>query len=350
MITVKIADKSDHKIWDNYVISHPDAWPYHCFAWRNVIEKAYRHTAYYLMAEDNRKIVGVLPMIHLRFPYLVNELTALPYCDVGNFVCDNKKVFEKLLSSAVELGNKLKVDKIHVRGQLPVDNCGYALLADDQNDKVRMLLNLPDSSKKLQDNFKSKLRSQIRKAEKNGIIFRWGGIESVQDYYAVFSENMRDLGSPVHSIKLFHSIIENFGDNAKMGLVDLNGKTIGAGIILTVGNKVSIPWASTLRKHNRLSPNMLLYWNFMKYSCDTGFNIFDFGRSSKGEGTFKFKAQWGAKPIELDWYSILLGNNKTEKDTKASPQRRHFFAALWRKLPLPIANSLGPFVRKHISL
>ena len=144
--------------------------------------------------------------------------------------------------------------------------------------------------------------------------------------------------------------MENFASNAKMGLVDFNEKTIGGGIILTVGNKVSIPWASTLRKYNHLAPNMSLYWNVLEYSCDNSFKLFDFGRSSNGEGTFRFKAQWGAKPINLDWYSIKFGHNQIEKYQGTTSQSRHFFAALWRNLPLSIANSVGPFVRKHISL
>ena len=180
--------------------------------------------------------------------------------------------------------------------------------------KVRMFLNLPDSSEALMKSFKSKLRSQIRKAEKNGLTFAWGNYEDLDDYYAVFSENMRDLGSPVHSQKWFDAILHNFGANARLGKVTFQGVTVGSCIILTTRNKVAIPWASTLRQYNNLAPNMLLYWNVLKYSCDIGFKMFDFGRSSVGEGTYKFKTQWGAQAIPLTWYSMSITNRgKKEK-------------------------------------
>ncbi len=350
MITVTFAKKSDQKRWDTYVSSHADAWPYHLYAWKNAIEKAYAHKAYYLIAEENQKIVGVLPLIHLQFPGLVNELTALPYCDVGNCLYDEEKAYDLILTVAVKLGEKLAVDKIHLRGGQVGSDRNHLNLVNEANDKVRMFLDLPKSADILLASFKSKLRSQIRKAEKNGVHFQWGNIENINEYYSVFSGNMRDLGSPVHSRRLFKAILENYGDAARLGLVIVKGKCIGGLIILTMASKVSIPWASTLRKYNRLAPNMLLYWNFLKYSCDSGFNHFDFGRSSNNEGTYRFKYQWGARPTALDWYSVYLKDPGLYKNTSQSSSLRETFEKMWQKMPLPAANFLGPLIRKHISL
>ena len=209
-----------------------------------------------------------------------------------------------------------------------------------------MLLNLPDSSEELWTGFKSKLRSQVRKAEKNGLTF--SSTANLDDFYAVFGENMRDLGSPVHSRKWIDAVLHYYGEKARLGLVYLNDKAVGAGIILTAGQKVSIPWASTLRQYNRLGPNMLLYWNFLKFAADNGFSSFDFGRSTPDEGTYRFKSQWGAKPVALERHIIYLdGTLPAQKETSKNRER---IEHIWQKLPLGLANFTGPILRKYISL
>lgn len=137
-----------------------------------------------------------------------------------------------------------------------------------------------------------------------------------------------------------------------MGLIYKDETPIGCGIILMTGKQVSIPWASTLRRYNNLSPNMLLYWNFLKYAADTGHNLFDFGRSTLGEGTYKFKAQWGAEPHTLYWHTAHTGCQLSKSDNAAdkSNGNRELLASLWARMPLWAANVLVPLLRRHISL
>jgi len=348
--TVRLATRSDQKRWDDYVVSQSASSPYHLFAWKCAVEEAYGHKGYYLMAEEEKDIVGVLPLMHLRLPLLVNELVALPFCDVGNILSDNETVFDSLLSEGMSVGNSCGIHTIHIRGQMSEtsrNNRCHQL----KTDKVRMFLNLPASSEVLMKSFKSKLRSQIRKAERNGLAFEWGNTLDLDEYYAVFSRNMRDLGSPVHSKRWFGAILNSYGENARLGKVTLGGKVVGGCIILTVGNKVSIPWASTIRKYNHLAPNMFLYWNALKYSCDCGFKVFDFGRSSRGEGTYKFKEQWGAEPSTLKWYAVSPDKSPASAVVgQTDTGNRNRIADVWRKVPLPIANMMGPRIRKYISL
>ena len=198
--------------------------------------------------------------------------------------------------------------------------------------------------------FKAKLRSQIRKAEKNGLVFDCANDQkSIEDFYCVFTQNMHNLGSPIHSKKWFHAVRESYGKDMLVGRVWLEDKIIGSGILLFSGGNVAIPWASTLRDYNHLAPNMLLYWNLLRLSCERGCKQFDFGRSTLGEGTFRFKQQWGAKPVLLDW-QILDKQGRLVKTINRKSRLRGMFEAVWKLLPLPIANTIGPLVRKHISL
>ena len=346
---VHLAGSTDQTRWDDYVLSHPEASPYHLFAWKQAIETTYGHRCYYLYAEQNQQVVGILPLVRLHLPGVIDELTALPYCDLGASLSNSDQVQDALLQETVALQQQLKIQKIHLRGPLRETELTKNLLQPEATGKVSMLLALPPSAETLFAGFKSKLRSQIRKAEKNGVTFRWGGREDLAAIYSVFAHNMLDLGSPVHSKRWLASVLALYAERAKAGLVYFGNNPIGMGIILLGGQGVSIPWASTLRGYNHLGSNMLLYWHFLQYSADHGFASFDFGRSTEDEGTYKFKRQWGAVPQPLPWYTSIPTSKKNTPSPSRS-NRRHLAAALWRKLPLPIANAIGPSFRKYISL
>lgn len=347
---MRMAEENDQAKWDEYVLSHPDSSPYHFWAWKESVEQAYGHKTFYFLAEEDNHVVGILPLVNIRVPLLINELTALPFCDVGNCLADSLQVQDDLLDKIKDFSETINCRKTSLRGSLKESGSSAGNPYIVQTGKVRMLFVLPASSEALLASFKSKLRSQIRKAEKNGVQFRWTGSDGVESFYAVYSRNMRDLGSPVHSRQWFDSIMTNYEERAQIGLTEYEGKCIGAGLILSTDSLTVIPWASTLREHNRLSPNMLLYWNFLKYSADNGFKVFDFGRSTEGEGTYRFKKQWGAQPVPLLWYS--LRNNVRLQDESIPPQSnaRNKVAAIWAKIPLSVANVIGPYMRKYISL
>ncbi len=353
-MNIRLAENTDKEGWDDFVSAHKDATAYHLFAWRAAVEKAYGHQGHYLMAEENGQVVGLLPLFFMRFPLLYRKVVSLPFCDVGGALAVREDVAQRLYDEALAITERLGAGSLEVRcrAELPaLQRTG--LHSTTRTDKVSMLLKLPGSSEALWEGFKSKLRSQVRKAEKNNLTFSWGDKNDRGDFYAVFSKNMRELGSPVHSRGWIDAVLDGFGHQARLGLVYHETKPVGAGIILCQGRKVSIPWASTLREYNQFSPNMLLYWNFLQFAADTGCNQFDFGRSTIGEGTYKFKAQWGTEPHTLYWHTVYLrpGAKVTPTEaTETNNRKRELAANLWSRLPLWLANILGPVLRRHISL
>jgi len=350
-LDIKIATDLDQTRWDLFLKrqSHPS--PYLLFAWGRAVEAAYGHRIFYLIAAIQDEVVGIFPLVYMKPLWGAGQMVSLPYCDLGGRFSHDAETEEALVAKAISLARALSAGFLELRTWVPTlslrEEEGRSV--HTKSHKVSMILDLPDSSEAVWKKFKSKLRSQIRKAEKNGCSFSWGGLEELDLFYQVFSLNMRDLGSPVHSKKWIQSILEYYGPDARMGLVHFDGKPIGAGIILSVGTVISIPWASTLRSHNHLSPNMMLYWNFIKYAADNGYTQFDLGRSSPNEGTYRFKAQWGAKPVPLYWHTISLAGNEGENEAERS-FARGIAEKLWQKLPLFIANGIGPRLRKHISL
>lgn len=213
-----------------------------------------------------------------------------------------------------------------------------------------MLLDLPDSSDELMKSFKSKLRSQIRRPTKEGLVVKNGGVELIADFYSVFCVNMRDLGSPVHSRILIETVMEVFAETASIVIVSKDDTPIACSLIVGFKDILENPWASSLRDFSRLSPNMLLYWTMLAYACDNGYRQFDFGRSTPGEGTYKFKKQWGAEPHPLHWHTVFLNGKLAPGATAAEKDKFSKAIQYWQKLPVPATRLLGPMVRKHIAL
>lgn len=346
MIQIRLADQEDFQRWDDYVRRNAEASPYHLIAWNLAGVAAYKHKQFYLIAEERNKICGVLPLCLLALPFSRGHLCSLPFCDIGGCLSEDDGIKRKLIDAALEIANRHRISTIHIRSR------AAALPATDSEHagKVSMLLSLPESSATLLASFKSKLRSQIRKAEKNGLTFRMGRDKSaLEQFYHVLSSNMRDIGSPVHSKQWFESIRKRYAQDMAIGIVCKDEIPVGAGMLLFLENKAAIPWASTLSKYNHLAPNMLLYWGLLKYATDRHCTVFDFGRSSYGEGTYKFKKQWGARAVPLEWKIYSVGGKLTAAKG-GSKRMRRIFESLWRRLPLQISNVLGPYIRKYISL
>ncbi|SDB58012.1 FemAB-related protein, PEP-CTERM system-associated [Desulfonatronum thiosulfatophilum] len=344
-IKSQFLSESAYPAWDRYVLHHEHGSPYLTTAWKKAVQVGYGHKTSYLAAFSGSDVVGSLPLVTVKPPLVKNRLVSLPFCDFGGLLADDPAVAENLLNQALKLAADQRAD-LEIRCPAPAG----AILSHggfiQTTNKCRMLLALPSTADELWSGFKSKLRSQINRAEKNGLTCRLGGSELLNDFYQVFTRNMRDLGSPVHGKSWLTAIIQAFGKQAVVGVVYAGNSPAAAGIILCHGRTVSIPWASALREFNRLSPNMLLYWTFLKFAADSGCSSFDFGRSTPGEGTYSFKKQWGAAPAPLAWYR--LGTARSQADEQTNGSLRRTMESVWKCLPLPAANILGPCLRKYI--
>jgi len=375
---INYVGESDRELWDGYVRAHPDASVYHLFGWREVIHRTYGHATYYLMltARDGgadvpprreqgcrhsaESILGVLPLVHLKHIVFGNDLVSLPFLDSGGILARCGEAEKSLLSEVIRLARAVGAGRIELRHERLLASCNDInafgndgsrgpLKLSTKSDKVRMLLNLPESSEMLMKSFKSKLRSQIAKPLKEGLISKSGGAELLEDFYKVFLVNMRDLGSPVHSIKLMQHVVNEFAERSRIFVVYKSAEPVASSLVVGLDKVLRNPWASSLRKFASLSPNMLLYLRMLEFACDNGYRVFDFGRSTRGEGTYKFKEQWGAVPAPLNWNYISLDGTSLDAESsrteKFETARRY-----WRKLPLIVTKIIGPSIRKHISL
>jgi FemAB-related protein (PEP-CTERM system-associated) len=350
---IRIAVAGDQAIWDEYVDSHNNATPYHRFAWLLSIEQAYQHENVSLLAFNDDTLVGVLPCIKMQKPFSKPSYCALPFCDLGFGLGNEPSILQALQSEALTLLQREGGNSFDYR-----DSVNTSPGDELAGKKVRMVLPLPGDSEALMAGFKSKLRSQIRKAEKNGLTCVVANSQTqIDDFYQIFAINMRKLGSPVHSKKWFECLFNNYAQQSILSVVYSDKVPVGAGIVLRTGNKVAIPWASTVAEYNKLAPNMMLYWSLLEHVSNLGCTEFDFGRSTYDEGTYKFKRQWGAEPVPLAWSNLVqnLAPNQTTTDITSTGsdnvnQIRALVEKTWSKLPLGVTTRLGPKIRKHISL
>jgi len=328
--------------WDRFVASRPSASGYHVWNWRRVFEEAFGHETIYLSAREDGEIVGVLPLVVFRSALFGRFAVSLPFVNYGGVCARDSEVADALVEHArgIAAGRRLShVELRHATRLLP------QLPARDH--KVGMFLALERDAARAFELIDRKARNQVRKAEKSGLTARSGGRELLEAFYRVFAHNMRDLGTPVYSIRFFERVLSTFPDRSRVFLVDLGDVTVAGGIVLAHRDTLEVPWASSLREYRTQCPNNLLYWRIIEHAIASGFKTLDFGRSTPNEGTFQFKQQWGAVPRPLHWEYVLRDGAPLPNLSPSNPRFRKAID-LWTRLPLPITNWIGPHIVRSI--
>jgi serine/alanine adding enzyme len=329
--------------WDAFASSAPGATLYHLSGWRAVIENTFAHPTFYLSAvDDSSRVVGILPLAQLKSRVFGNMLVSLPFFNYGGVCASNEEVRRGLLDGAIRVATERKVDFIEIRHE---DDWQQGL--PRKTGKVSMRLELPSTSDELWKALGSKLRNQVQKPRKEGLTSVIGREDQLDAFYEVFAANMRDLGTPVYPKTFFRNILRQFPERTWIGAVYSGDQPVAAGFLAGFRDRLEIPWASSLRAFNRMGPNMLLYWTCLEFACAQRYRVFDFGRSTPGEGTYLFKEQWGAKPQQLYWYYWLPNGSEMPQVNPKNPKYRAAIA-LWQRLPISVTQRIGPRIVKYI--
>jgi FemAB-related protein (PEP-CTERM system-associated) len=332
-------DKSD---WDSFVESSPTATISHLYGWRNIISASYGHDSFYLIARLGNKVAGILPLIWLKNRVFGRVLASMPFQDYGGIAAHDDAIARALLEPALQLTEECGAVRLELRHKEPLLGFGRV-----REDKAVLVLDISAGSGDLWKRFGPKVRNQVRKAEKSSLHAQMGRAELLEEFYHVFTVNMRDLGSPVHHPSFFSNIFSQFGDKAVLFLAKEGSRTVGGLVCLFHKGIAVVPWASSLRECFSKCPNNLLYWEAIRHACERGCKFFDFGRSTIGSGTYNFKLQWGAKPFLLHW-QLYPEDGNLHSDPSATAKYR-FFASVWKHMPLALTTWLGPHIRKHLA-
>jgi FemAB-related protein (PEP-CTERM system-associated) len=335
---------TDARAWNAYVESHPCATVCHLAEWHQIVERVYGWRAHYLALEDSARLRGVLPLIEISRPFGPKRLVSLPYLDRGGPLADSVGEERLLLEAAVALVGRLDATDVEVRDYAARDGG-----AEPVTHRFRFLLGLPAAPEQLWEALPDKVRNQVRKSQKVGLVTRSEPAEALPEFYRVYATTMRDLGSPAHAKRFFEAIMMELRDRTRLFLTrDRSGAVVAGALALRFRDEVTVPWAASL--HARLSecPNHSLYWEVLSDSIARGATTFDYGRSWNDSGQFRFKRQWGAEPVPLHWSSVGPSGLLSPSDVLAPPEAP-LVQAIWRKLPLPVASFVGPVIRRYLA-
>ena len=339
---IVVAPATDAAEWDAFVAQHPGGTVDHLWAWREVIASALGHESTYLEARRGGALVGVLPLVRVRSRLFGRSVVSMPFLNYGGILADDADVVGALVDAARDVGAGFgagHVELRHTSRLCPSVPC--------RRHKLSMTLALPADAELLWTMLDRKVRNQVRKAQKANLEVVSGGRELVDEFYAVFSRNMRDLGTPVYPKALFRDTLDRFADRARIFVIRHQTVPVAAGVGIGFRQVVINPWASSLREFRQLCPNMLLYWSMLEWAVARGATTFDFGRSSPGGGTHQFKLQWGAVEQPLCWEYVLLSRSEPP-DQGPSNSKFARAIAVWQRLPLGIANLIGPIVARSL--
>lgn len=350
---IKIINNPD--IWDRYVFQSKTSKYTHLFNWSRVIEDVFGHKAIYLAAvrssrEKNFEIQGILPLFRFKALNTAYRLVSIPFFDTAGILTQEvsipelffKKGFIPLLKSSSP-----SVSDLVLRQDRPLNMPDETLMGKIPglfSGKVGLALSIQKTEQEMIQAFKSKLRSQIKKSERCGLTWEIGKARLIDPFYTVFSRNMRDLGSPVHPKKLFHSIFHYFRSHAFICVVFYRSEPVAASFMFRFKKTLSNPWASSLRPFRHLNANLYMYWQMIRFACRLKAETFDMGRSSKNATTYLFKKQFCPDEHPIYWYTWSFNGKAwfAPEETLTLPG--------WKHLPLGMANILGPMIRKRISL
>ena len=311
--------------------------------WLLATSRGLKHEAYGIVARRGDDWIGLLPLSYICSTLFGKFLVSLPYVNTAGVVAADEEVASALIDRAVELADTLDVRYLELRHEKKIV---HPQLLQQRTDKVHMRLPLPASSDELWKALSPKVRNQIRKGQKQDFEIRWGQKEQLDSFYAVFSRNMRDLGTPVFSRRLFAEILEEYPDRAELCTVHASGRPAAAALLVHAPEMTQVPSASALRAFNSQNVNMLMYWHLLCRSIERGQTTFDFGRSSQESSTFRFKKQWGAQGEPAVWQYYVRKGAISEMRPESGKYR--YLIKIWQRLPLPLSQWIGPPIVRGI--
>jgi FemAB-related protein (PEP-CTERM system-associated) len=326
--------------WDAFVADAPQATFFHRSAWRGIIEEVLRHRCHYLYAERNGVITGILPLAEIRSRLFGHSLISTPLCVYGGIVALDADSEAQLTRAAAALAGELRVDYLELRDR-ELRHADWPV--KDLYVSFRKAID-PDHDKNLKA-IPRKQRAMVRKGIGLGLEARHGG--SVDEFYRVYAESVRNLGTPVLSRKYYARLQQTFGEDCEVTVVTHQGQPVAAVMSFYFRDEVHPYYGGSVALGRNLAANDFMYWSVMQRAVERGARLFDFGRSKQDTGSYHFKKHWGFEPQPLPYAYHLV---RATAVPNISPTNRKYslFIKAWQRLPLPVSCALGPWLARDL--
>ena len=323
---------------EEFVRQRDDGELCHMPAWTQMVQNTFGHRGYYLVAQENGQVCGVLPLVHVRSRLFGNRMVSQAFSDYGGPLTTSPAAMESLYHRAIELADRCVCRCMEFRNTVAMP---YDLHL--RMDKVCMHLQLASDPQQVWKELRPQIRNRIRQAEKSGVTVTHGHRELLEDFYRLWTIRMHELGTPCYPRRLFESVLEMFPEQSRVFLAHCDGKVAAAFFAYAFNRCAHARWGAALREYDSKSPNYLLNWSAIEYYCRAGVRCFDFGRSTAGSSQHTFKERWGARVVQLNWqYWTRPGEelHLVKPDEPAYKRKTE----MWKKLPLAMTRMVGPWI------
>jgi len=338
---IKILDVANYRCWDNFVQASTDATFFHQAGWKEVIERAFGHKTYFLYVENEGKITGILPLVHINSLFFGNTLVSIAPCVYGGIVASDEQSYLKLDKESCRLAEELGVDCLEMRNRVqknperPYKELYVTFRKELDADVEKNFLAIP-----------RKQRAMVRKGIEAGLT---SVIDSnIDRIYRAYSESVRNLGTPVFSKKYFQTLKDVFADQCEVLTVEHKGQLIASVMSFYFKDEIIPYYGGGTDLARELKGNDFMYWEVMRRAVEKGIKVFDYGRSKIGTGSYSFKKNWGFIPEPL-FYEFYLVKSASMPNINPLNPKYQFFIAAWKRLPLAVSQYVGPWLSKDLS-
>ena len=326
--------------WDTYVTNCPEATFFHRAGWQQIIEKAFGHKTWFLYAETDGEIQGVLPLVEINSFLFGHSLSSLPFCVYGGIAAQTDSARLALDQTAQKLAAQLKVDYLEYRNlrpfhmDWPSKDLYVTFRKEIDPDIEKNMLAIP-----------RKQRAMVRKGIKNELQSCID--EDIEQFFHAYSVSVHRLGTPVFSKNYFRLLKATFNHDCELLIITHENRVVSAVMSFYFRDEVLPYYGGGIDEARDLAANDFMYWELMRRACERGYKIFDFGRSKRGTGSFSFKKNWGFEPQPL-YYEYQLHQTAAMPDHNPLNPKYQLFIKAWQKLPLSLANLIGPHIVKNL--
>jgi FemAB-related protein (PEP-CTERM system-associated) len=350
MLHIRAYCENDKSLWNNFVKNNEMASFFHLIEFKEIIEDCFGHKPHYIVAENSNVIKGILPLFELKSRWFGHALISLPSVVYGGVCAIDSESKQALLKSVITLGELINVDYIEMKEFVDShDNYNFQCEHNCWRDKELYVGFQREIFPEIEENFKAiprKQRRMIRKAGKYGFRTKVVGKDYLKQFYYIYSSSLRNLGTPVYSYKYLESIMEKIKDTFIFS-VWYKEKMVAGVMTFIFKDKIMPYFGGAYKKYYKYAINDYMYWELLKYGCERGIKIFDFGRSKINTGSYHYKRHWGFEPKKLPYKYYLINNAEVPNISPVNP-KYSVMIRLWKRLPLPIANWIGPKINRNI--
>jgi FemAB-related protein (PEP-CTERM system-associated) len=327
--------------WDGFVSAHPAGTFFHLSGWRDVAQTVFGHRTHQLSVRTRGAPSGVLPLLQVRSRLFGHSLIANGFCVGGGPIASDADSLKDLLDQAEHLARKLGVAYVELR-DTPVAAPGWTPKSDLYAGFERPLASSEE------ENFGQiprKQRKVLRLALERGLEMR---VEhSAASFFPLYARGMRDHGTPALPPRYFEELFKTFGDNCEVITISNQGRPISSVLSYFHQGRVMPYYMGSHPDAREMGANAVMIWSVMRRAVDRGCSLFDYGRSKVDTGPYSHKINWGFEPRPITHQYRLLSAASLPRVNPTNP-RYAAMIQLWRRLPLPLANTISPFLSRSL--